>query len=140
MSIQNHVSSGVICQLVLQLYHRTINEGNIYHYRYQLLFTLLKSASDLHYGTPVGFFYRISAEKDVSFYYVLHDMNSSFVTYRISKGDDRLFLDGNDCEDDNNAAHISVYQTEVESWRKLLKVGNTNKLLVSFAWCHDDEL
>ena len=42
--------------------------------------------------------------------------------------------------DNNNGAFISVYQQEVESWRKLLKVGNSNKVLVAFAWCHDDKL
>ena len=67
-------------------------------------------------------------------------MDSGFVTYRKSKGGDHPLLDYSDDGDDNNAAYISVYQTEVESWRKLLKVGNTNTLLVAFAWCHDDEL
>ena len=67
-------------------------------------------------------------------------MDSGFVTYRKGKGDNCPLLDDSDCDDDNNAAYISVYQTKVESWRKLLKVGNTNKLLVAFAWCHDDEL
>ena len=53
VSLQNHVSSGVICQLVLQLYHRTINEVDICHYRDKLSYTLLKATSDLPYGTPV---------------------------------------------------------------------------------------
>ena len=60
-------------------------------------------------------------------------MDSGFVTYRKSKGDDRPLLDDSNDGDNNNSAYISVYQTEVESWRKLLKVGNTNKLLVAFA-------
>ena len=67
-------------------------------------------------------------------------MDSGFVTYRKSKGDDHLLLDDSEVTDDNNAAYISVYQTEVESWRKLHKDGNTNELLVAFVWCHDDEL
>ena len=79
-------------------------------------------------------------KKDVSFCYVLHYMDSGFVTYRKSYGDNRPLLDDNDAGYDNDTAYISVYQTEVESWINLLKVGNTNKLLVEFACCHDDEL
>ena len=67
-------------------------------------------------------------------------MNSGFVTYRKSNGDDRPLLDDSDDDDDDNKAYISVYQTEVESWRKILKFGNTNKLSVAFAWCYDHEL
>ena len=67
-------------------------------------------------------------------------MDSGFVTYRKTKGDDQQLLDDSDDGNTGNAAYISVYQNEVESWRKLLKVGNDDKLLVAFAWCHDDEL
>ena len=67
-------------------------------------------------------------------------MESGFVTYHKSKGDDYKLLDESDDGDDNNSVYISVYQTKVESWRKLLNVGTINKLLVAFAWCHDDEL
>ena len=52
-SIQNHVSSSVISQLVLTLYQRTLSELDICHYRDKLSFNLLKEASDLPYGTPV---------------------------------------------------------------------------------------
>ena len=52
-SLQNQVYSSIICQLVVQLYHRTINEVDICHYRDELSYTLLKVAFDLPYGTPV---------------------------------------------------------------------------------------
>ena len=143
-SLDKCVSSSVICQLVLQLYQKTITEVDVCHYRSKLSYNLLKATSDLPYGTPVE---KLIAEfqhkKDVSFCYVLHDMNSGFVTYRKSKGDSHPSVgdQGDDDDDyDNNGGFISVYQNEVESWRKLLKVGNENKLLVAFAWCHDDEL
>ena len=67
-------------------------------------------------------------------------MDSGFVNYHRSKGDECPLSDGSDCDDDNNTAYISVYQTEVESWRNLLQVGNTNKLLVVISWHYDEEL
>ena len=140
-SLDKCVSSSVICQLVLQLYKRSITEVDVCHYRYKLSYNLLKATSDVPYGTPVEkLIAEFQLKKDVSFCYVLHDMDSGFVTYRKNKGDDHPSLRDNDEDDDNNGAFISVYQNEVESWRKLLKVGNENKLLVAFAWCHDDEL
>ena len=139
VSIWNHVSSGTICQLVLQLYHRTINEVYICHYRDKLSYTLLKAASDLPYGTPVE---KLTAEfqlkNDVSFCYVLHDMDTGFVTYHKIKGDDNISLDDSDEGGNNSAAYTNVYETEVKSWRKPLKVSSTNILLVVFAWCHKD--
>ena len=101
----------------------------------------MKAASDLPYGTPVEkLIAEFQLKKYIRFCYVLHDMDSGFVTYRKSKGDDRPLLNDSDDSDNNNTAYISVDQTEVESWRKLLKLYNTNKLLVAFAWCYDDEL
>ena len=55
-------------------------------------------------------------------------MGSGFVTYRKSKGNDYPLLDYSDCGDDDDAVYISIYQTEVESRRKILKVSDTNKL------------
>ena len=52
-------------------------------------------------------------KKDVSFCYVLHDMDSSVVTYRKSKGDDHPLLGDNTEDDNSNGAYISVYQKEV---------------------------
>ena len=67
-------------------------------------------------------------------------MDSCFVIYRKCKGDNQPLIGNDDENDDANGGFISVYQQEVESWRKLLKVGNSNKILVTFVWCHDDEL
>ena len=90
---------------MLQLYHRTINEVDICHYRDQLSFTLLKAASDLPYGTPVEkLIAEFQLKKNVSFCYVLQ-----------CKGDDYPLLYDSEDDDDTNTAYISVYQTEVKS-------------------------
>ena len=39
-----------------------------------------------------------------------------------------------------NDNFLHVYQGEVESWRKELKAFSSDKILVAFAWCHEEEL
>ena len=135
-SIKKNISSSIISQLALQLHQRTLSEVDICHYRDKLSLNLLKEASHLPYGTPVEMLIaEFQLKEDVSFCYVLHDMNSGFATYKKNADDNVPVSNGND-----NDEFISVYQTEVESWRKLIKFGNTNKLSVSFAWCYDHEL
>ena len=135
-SINNGLSSSVIANQVFTLYHRTINEVDICHYRDRLSDKLLKECSEEPYGTPVDkLIAEFGLKKDVSFCYVLHDINSGFVTYKKNKEDARPVSHGL-----QNDEFISVYKNEVETWRKKLKVGNDNKILVAFAWSHDDEL
>ena len=52
-SLENHVSSSAITQLVLQQYNHTITEVDICHYRNKISYNFCKSTSDLPYGTPV---------------------------------------------------------------------------------------
>ena len=135
-SIRNGLSSSIIANQVFTLYHRTINEVDICHYRDRLSDRLLKECSEEPFGTPVDkLIAEFQIKLDVSFCYVLHDISSGFVTYKKNKEDARPV-----CHGVKNDEFISVYKDEVETWRKKLKVGNDNKILVAFAWCHDDEL
>ena len=43
-------------------------------------------------------------------------------------------------EVNSSKEYISVYEEEIDEWRKLLQLSDETKLLVSFAWCHDDQL
>ena len=61
----------------------------------------------------------------VNYVYVKHSMNSGFVTY--TKGRKRT----TDISDS--------LRLDVEEWRKALRIGNEEEILVSFAWCHDEE-
>ena len=60
--------------------------------------------------------------------YVIHDMDSGFVTYRKNKNDTSVN------ESEINEKFIFVYKAAVESWRNELKVSNAKKILVAFAW------
>ena len=66
--------------------------------------------------------------------YVMHNMDSGFVTYRKNKNDTSVN------ESEINEKFIFVYKAAVESWRNELKVSNSKQILVAFAWCHDEEL
>ena len=81
--INEGLGSGVTCNLVLKQFERTLTEVDVCHYRDKLSFNLLKQTSKLPYGTPVEqLIAEFQLKKDVSFCYVLHDMNSGFVTYK----------------------------------------------------------
>jgi len=62
---------------------------------------------------------------NVSYVYVKHNQNSGFVTYTGSR------------QDKTNLGN--AINAEVQTWRKSLKLGDSEDILVSFAWCHDDE-
>ena len=87
------------------------------------------------YGTPIDKMIQyFTHKKDVSFMYVMHDMNSGFVTYRKNKNDTSVN------ESEINEQFIFVYKAAVESWRNELKVSNSKEIFVAFAWYHDEEL
>ena len=72
---------------------------------------------------------------DVSFIYVKHNANSGFVTYQKQHLDNRMTNHQQNVND-----MFSNYLTEVEAWRKSLSLKDTNDILVSFAWSHDEQV
>ena len=133
--LNERVPPSTITKLVSQHYGKTISEQSVFKQRDNISYSLLKETSDLPYGTPVErLIAEFSMKSDVSFMYVTHDIDSGFVTHQKRKHDSRskeIAL-----EED----FIKVYQDDIESWRKLLKVGDSQQILVAFAWCHDEEL
>ena len=96
---------------------------------------MLDETASNPYGTPIDKMINyFNQKKDVSFMYVMHDMDSGFVTYRKNKNDTSVN------ESEINEQFIFVYKAAVESWRNELKVSNSKRILVAFAWCHDEEL
>ena len=66
-------------------------------------------------------------------------MNTGCVTYCKPTGDSDTINAKIELHEDDDTC-MSVYKDEVESWRKLVKVGEANDVLVDFAWNHDSEL
>ena len=134
--LNEHVHSTTIAKLILQTYGKVVTAMAIRQYRDNINYSILKATSDLPYGTPVErLIAEFSKKTDVSFVYVTHDINSGFVTCQKRRDDNiATLIDGDTTE------FISVYQDQVEAWRKLLQIGDSQKILVAFAWCHDEEL
>ena len=63
--------------------------------------------------------------KNVTYVYVKHSMMSGFVTFTRTKSEKTLMSES--------------IEADVNSWRKALQIGDSQDILVSFAWCHDDE-
>ena len=90
---------------------------------------MLDDTAKTPYGTPIDkLIHYFSKKKDVSFMYVIHDMDSSFVAYRKNKS----HTSGH--QSDVNEKYISVYKVAVEAWRNELKVSDSEKILVAFAY------
>ena len=63
--------------------------------------------------------------KNVSYVYVKHHVSSGFVTYHKSMSECTTLC--------------TSLTSEVVTWRKALCIEDTEDILVSFAWCHDEE-
>ena len=95
---------------------------------------MLDDTAKTPYGTFIDkLIHYFSKKKSVSFMYVMHDMDSRVVTYRKNNSDA--------CGHQSavNEHYISVYKVAVEAWRNELKVSDSEKNLVAFAWCDDKE-
>ena len=71
---------------------------------------------------------------DVSFIYITHNIDSRDVTYHKRKNESHSE------EISVDSKFVRVYHDDVDSWRKLLKVGDSQHVLVAFAWCNDEKL
>ena len=76
---------------------------------------------------------------DVSFVYMMHTITSGFVTFHKTKGECNAHKVNNQNDKDSYGSLTSEDTNCIETWRKKLKIGDEDKILVAFAWCHDDE-
>ena len=121
-----------VSKLISQKYNINITPSAIRQYHRKLLNPILKDAVSQPFGTPVErLIYDFKNRDDISFIYVTHSINSGFVTH---------YKDGLKSNEKNSQKYISVYHDEITEWRRLLQLHDETQLLVSFAWCHDDQL
>jgi hypothetical protein len=80
---------------------------------------------------------------DVSYVYMMHSNTSGFVTYHKSRNEcntERIEL--SKMSENDKKAFLSLSPEEkrgLETWRNKLKIGDSDDILVSFAWTHDHE-
>ena len=68
----------------------------------------------------------------MTYIYVIHDITSGFVTNKCRR---------NTTESSRTEqVNVGIEESELLSWRSTLKVGDDERILVSLAWCHDEDL
>lgn len=113
----------------------TISLQQVYKIKQEIVDDLIRNAGDKpSYSAAERLIQVFKTYNDVSYIYVKHDICSGFVTYTKSRG--TLQEESQiQCNDSDQAA-TSI---EIESWRKELKLGENNQILVAFAWSHTEE-
>ena len=80
----------------------------------------------------------LKKSENVSYIILKHHLTSGFVTYANSKP--KQGSGNNDQEEGRTRVSMDPNTTlEVESWRRDLKFDDSEEILVSVAWCHDEE-
>lgn len=129
----SYVPSSFITKMIHQKYDINISSQQIESIKKESLEELLQAAGVSPSGTNaeklINYF---DSLQDVSFLYVLHDIDSGFVTYSKQKG-----------RKPKSSAESSVISShELNLWRENLCVNDKygKKILVSLAWSHDSEV
>ena len=140
-SLLNLVTSGssiVSIQQCIRVQHKVnVSYQTIYNIRTNEINQVLKACSKHPYGSSVDKLISLFKGMDnVSYVYIMHNVESGFVTYRKNK---KRMPSHGDGELGNN--NRNVYRpSSVDNWRESLKLSGTNDVLVAFAWAHDNEL
>ena len=80
----------------------------------------------------------LKKSENVSYIILKHHLTSGFVTYANSKA--KQGSGNKDQEEGRTRVSMDPNTTlEVESWRRDLKFDDSEEILVSVAWCHDEE-
>ena len=109
----------------------------IYNIRNAAISAMIKSVSKHPGGSSVDKLINLfEVTKNVSFVYTVHRYDTGFVTFRKNRNESIQeyihSLNDNEKSEFNNQ--------EIKHWRDSLKLSDTNKVLVAFAWAHDEEL
>ena len=133
-SLKSRIPIPQIVSLLFKQHNVTVSEATLYHERNKLLYSLVDNAANHPYGTEVDQLINEFKEKDdVSFIYVLHNKNTGFVTYTLSRHEKQQQQNTQFVYD------VGISEKEMFNWREQLTLSDTTEILVSFAWCHNDE-
>ena len=140
-----------IIKLVKENYGYTLSPDALYKMRSKYYTPLLDGVEKQPYGSSVDkLLAEFKTREDVSFIYVTHDVQSGFVTHKATKHHiNRKKRDIISKQKNVTFVHDVTYvhnvptgidNLDIEEWRLKLRVGNSQQILVAFAWCHDNEL
>ena len=73
------------------------------------------------------------AKTNISYIYILHDIESRFVTNKHNKNSPMS-------SESTSQNIVSVSISDINSWRANLKVKDSEQILVAMAWCHNEDI
>ena len=140
-----------IVNLVKENHGYVLSADALYKMRTNYYTPLLHGVEKQPFGTPAE---KLIAEfrmrDDVSFIFVTHDVKSGFVTHKatknhINKKNRSMIAKKENVTFVHDVTYVhnvptGINDIDIETWRRKLLVGDSQQILVAFAWCHDDEL
>ena len=136
-------SNGVIVKFAFQKYKVVLSHDQIRQFKVSRIDDIINQFSnDVDGPPPVTAVDKLIAllrnMNNVTYVFVKHNIESGFVTYMKA----RKKLNDNPIEEKTCSAS-SCLQSDVDSWRNALRISNTDEntdeILVSLAWCHEEE-
>jgi hypothetical protein len=128
--IDQGLSDNDICKIIKNDWNINLTASQIHNNRKKLIDDLLqdhlsKEQDYVNMSSVDNLLLLFQQIKNASYIYVQHSIDSGFVTYNMSHKEK--------CDMD------LTLQNEILTWRQKLKIQDSENILVSFAWCHDDE-
>jgi hypothetical protein len=113
----------------------SISVHQVYSMKKQIIHDLVRSAGeDPSHSAAERLIQVFKTYTDVSYVYVRHHMQTGFVTYMKSRNSSQHIV-----ERGITMAQQASSVEEISAWRKELKLGDSNEILVAFAWSHIEE-
>jgi hypothetical protein len=133
--VNSHVATANIRSLVQGQFQITVPDSVIRSIRDEALQDLCSSIEQdpRLLGPAQRLISMFESDPDITFLYVTHSVNSGFVTYHRKKNE-KLGSCSSSTE-----SEVGVKTQLMEQWRLELRV-STDKILVCFAWCHDEDI
>jgi hypothetical protein len=135
--VNSHVATANIRSLVQGAFKITVPDSVIRSIRDEAVQSLCSSIEQdpRLLGPAQRLIAMFEAEPGITFLYVTHSLNSGFVTFHKKKNEKLTTTSSSS----STESEVGVKTQYMEEWRIALRV-NTDKILVCFAWCHDEDL
>ncbi len=141
--IVSGASNGVIVKFAFTKYKVVLSHDQIRQFKVSRIDNIIKQFSNDGHGQPpvtaVDKLIALLRNMDnITYVFVKHNVESGFVTYM--KG--RKKPNKEPCEEKTSSTS-SCLQSDVDLWRNALRISDTaeytDEILVSLAWCHEEE-
>ena len=139
-SIEQNVEISKITRMIENQFGLFVSPSSLYKYKEKNMVEMLQntcndariSSNNSTAADKVITYFQATTR--ISFIYVLHDIDSGFVTMKSNN------ITKTKSSHSTHLDQVGVSMDDIKSWRSNLKVSNSEQILVSLAWCHDEDL